>query len=360
MDEQKVKNTLTAASTQGVSGQTESTAAAAGEDTTGFDNAARIRSMYSRVRSGESFTPQYNEERAAEIGRMYDAARNQQVTGLEESGAQALSDAQANRDSLAGIYNTQRNAAAVDWERQRRNFLEGAATSGINTGAGSQAELSMMGMRQRSQNQLGQAQAQAEAEADRKMADIKRSTQAAIAEAVSKNDYNRAAALLDEYNNAYNRSVTEEKMLYDRDMQRAQLLGQYGDFSGYADLYGDETAAQAKAIWAAQNPQLAFSAGAITADQYDNLRMGRPMNEGLDETGTRIAGTSLFGFSNTGNSGWTGIDYDNQGQSRSDIMEAQRVLHNMGLYNGNIDGLRGNQTDAALAAAKERGVNLIA
>ena len=194
------------------------------------------------------------------ISDMYDAQIEAQRAALQEQGDQALSDAQANRDKIASLYNKQRNAASVDWERQRRNFLEGANTSGLNTGAGSQAELSMMSMYQRAQNDLGAAQAQAEADADRNIADIKRSTQASINEAIAKNDYQKAAALLDEYNAEYNRAV-----------ERAEALGQYGDFSGYAALYGDEAAAQMRYTWIMSNPEIALAMGAITKDQYAQL-----------------------------------------------------------------------------------------
>ena len=201
------------------------------------------------------------------ISAMYDAQIAAQRAALQESGDQALSDAQANRDKIADLYNTQRNAASVDWERQRRNFLEGAATSGINTGSRSQAELSMMGMYQRRQNTLGAAQAQAEAEADRNIADIRRNTQASINEAIAKNDYQKAAALLDEYNEQYNRAV-----------DRAEALAKFGDFTGYAALYGDNLATQMFYNWAAQNPATAYKMGAISDQQYNNLMMGLPIN----------------------------------------------------------------------------------
>lgn len=207
------------------------------------------------------------EDRTQAINAMYDANIAARRADIEEQGAQALSDAQANRDRIADIYNQQRNASEVDWERQRRNFLEGAATSGINTGAGSQAELSMMGQQQRSQTRLGAEQANAEVQADRNIADISRNTQAQIGQAVAQNDYQRAAALLDEYQNTYNRA-----------MDRAGAMAQFGDFSGYAAVYGEEAAQQMFYSWAAQNPQLAYNTGAITQDQYNNLISGRPIN----------------------------------------------------------------------------------
>lgn len=225
--------------------------------------------------------PVYNLEdpqRVQAINDMYDANINAQRAALQESGDQAVSDAQANRDQIARNYQTQMNASAVDWERQRRNFLEGANQNGINTGAGSQAQLAMIGQQQRAQTILGNAQAQAETEADRNIADIRRNTQAAINEAVAKNDYQRAAALLDEYNQIYTRS-----------MQKAQALAQYGDFSGYASVYGDDAANAMRQSWLAQNPDLAYQMGQITQAQWQNLKSGLPMNQGLDANGNAIA-----------------------------------------------------------------------
>lgn len=243
--------------------------------------------------------PAVTPENTKAINDMFDANINAQKIALQESGDQALSDAQANRDNIAKIYQQQKNASAVDWERQRRNFHEGANTSGINTGAGSQAELSMMGMQQRSQNALGAAQAGAEVEADRNIADIRRNTQAAINQAIAENDYKKAAALLDDYNLQYNRA-----------MARAQDLAAFGDFSGYAAIYGEQQANSMWTSWVAQNPQVAYMMGQITADQYANLKAGLPINQNLDVNGVRIPGTttpdSLYGVGTNVRGGFGG------------------------------------------------------
>ena len=248
------------------------------------------------------------------INDMFDANINAQKTALQESGDQALSDAQANRDNIAKIYQQQRNASAVDWERQRRNFLEGANTSGINTGAGSQAELSMMGMQQRSQNSLGAAQAGAEVEADRNIADIRRNTQNAINEAIAENDYKRAAALLDDYNLQYNRA-----------MARAQDLAAFGDFSGYAAIYGEAQANSMWTSWVAQNPQVAYMMGQITADQYSNLKAGKPINDGLDANGVRIVNPLAAGFTGGGGGGDGGGNSNWAEQQREQLVQGVGV-----------------------------------
>jgi hypothetical protein len=115
------------------------------------------------------------------------------------------------------------------------------------------------------------------AEAERQMANLTASYQTNIQTALANNDYQKAAALLDEYNNGY-----------ERDLKNAQVLAEFGDFTGYAGLYGQEQADNMFAIWASQNPDLAYLSGNITKDQRDNIKGGRPMNEGLDENGIRI------------------------------------------------------------------------
>jgi len=250
------------------------------------------------------------------INDMYDAQINAQRAALQEEGAQALSDAQANRDKIASLYNKQRNAASVDWERQRRNFLESANTSGINTGAGSQAELSMMSAYQRSQNDLGAAQAQAEADADRNIADIKRSTQASINEAIAKNDYQKAAALLDEYNEQYNRAV-----------DRAEALAEFGDFSGYAALYGDDAAAQMRYTWVMSNPEIALATGQITQQQYAALTLYKQY--------PALAMTGMTGATSSGGSDWaSNLNYELESMVSSGRMsadEARQIANTYGL-----------------------------
>lgn len=75
---------------------------------------------------------------------------------------------------------------------------------------------------------------------------------------------------------------------YRQGLSDAETRAAYGDFGGYAELYGPETAAAMYAAWAAQNPQLAYGTGQLTADQYQNLLGGRPLNDGLDANGMRV------------------------------------------------------------------------
>ena len=89
-------------------------------------------------------------------------------------------------------------------------------------------------------------------------------------------DYGRA---LDEANtawnrvyqtgsDAYNRSVSEEQQEYNRNMDYAQTMAAYGDFSGFAELFGADRAKEMQKVWNSGNPDLAYNSGKITAEEY--------------------------------------------------------------------------------------------
>ena len=113
-----------------------------------------------------------------------------------------------------------------------------------------------------------------------------------------------AAKLADIIPTLYGQALDEYNADYERAMANAELRAQYGDFGGYADVYGPETAAEMYAGWAAQNPSLAYLAGQLTKDQYDNLNAGRPLNDGLDETGVRVVPLGGGGYGHDPSGDW--------------------------------------------------------
>ena len=225
-------------------------------------------------------------DRVDAINTMYNAQQQARLNELQNAYNLSRSDMQAAADQINPNFQRQANDLAVQYERNRRNFNEGAILNGINTGAGAQADLARASEYQRDFGNLRTAQANQMAEAERQMANLTASYQTNIQTALANNDYQRAAALLDEYNNGY-----------ERDLKNAQILAEFGDFSGYAGLYGREQADNMFAIWASQNPDLAYLSGNITQAQRDNIKGGRPMNEGLDENGNRIVTASSGGGS---------------------------------------------------------------
>lgn len=261
----------------------------------------------------------YNTARTDAINQIYDAQRKAREEELKAAYDRSMSDYQAARDKIAPEYQKQANDLSVQYERNRQNFNNQAAATGINSGTASQAALARGGEYQRDFGNLRTAEANATAEADRQMANLTAEYQANIRAALADNDYKKAQALLDEYNNGYQ-----------RDLKNAQILAEFGDFSAFANLYGADQAKNMEAVWRAQNPELAasldYAAGKIDAEQYRQL------------TGTYPAGyipAGGLGGGGGGVSDWTGygsgvpIDYT---PSRYPGI-ANEICHN----NGSID-----------------------
>lgn len=188
----------------------------------------------------------------------------------------------------------------MQYERNRRNFNRQAAGSGLNTGTASQAALAQNSTWQRDYGNLRTAEADALTEADRQMAALETQYKSAVAQAIAENDYNRAKALMDEYGNQESRDAT-----------MAKILAGYGDFSGYAKLYGDDAANNMAQYWIYSNPQLAYSMGKISADEYARL------------TGKRTGGKATGGktLSEAFTDDKYGQDYTSNGLNLTDMME---------------------------------------
>lgn len=241
-------------------------------------NTSNATSVNTNVANPSPATPTATEGENR-INAMFDAQKQNQLNQLETAYNQSLSAQQAARDKIAPQYQTAANDLAVQYERNRRNFNQQAAANGLNTGTASQAALAQNNEYLRDFGKLRASEGEALANADRGIADLTTNYQGSISAAVADNDYKRAAALLDEYNAERN-----------RDLAKAETLASYGDFSGFAAIYGQAVADSMKANWAAGNPKLALMTGAITQAQYDNLAAGKPMNEGLDTNGNKVAG----------------------------------------------------------------------
>ena len=210
-----------------------------------------------RNQNGQINTGAYDTARIKEINSMYDAQKNARMAELESAYNLSRSDYEASREKIAPQYQQSANDLSTQYEKSRQAFQRQAAASGLNTGTGAQEALARSGQYQRDMGRLRTAEADAFAENRRQQDNLTAKYQSDVAQALANNDYQRAAALLDEYNNSYNRR-----------MQEAEQLAQYGDFSGYSSLYGQDTADTMSSVWNAQNPALAYSMGRITADQY--------------------------------------------------------------------------------------------
>jgi len=166
------------------------------------------------------------------VSAMYDANRDANLANMEAEYNRARSQQEADAAQIAGNYRQQFNDLGAQYERQRRNNNVQAAANGLNSGTASQMQLAQTNSYLRSAGQLGAAQAQEQATAARGLADLESAYRSQVNQAVANADYQKAQALLQGYN--------EDR---DRQMQQAQTLAQYGDFSGYGGLMNPEQVA---------------------------------------------------------------------------------------------------------------------
>ena len=209
-------------------------------------------------------------------------AYQQNTESMRNAYEQNMSDANAAREQISPRYQEGMNALSAEYERQRRNNNMQGAVNGLNTGAGSQLALGQSMGYQATQGQMSRSEQEALNEADRAIGDLSRdynnrnsalemqynnsladlqvNYENKIAEAAANNDYQLAAALLDEYG-----------AQYDRIMQQADRMAEFGDFSMYANIYGIDAANEMQKAWAMQNPQIAWAMGKLSADDYYKL-----------------------------------------------------------------------------------------
>ena len=198
--------------------------------------------------------------RTDQINALYDAQKEAQLNELKGAYEQNLSNAQAARDKLPGQYQQSQNDLATQYERNRLNLNRQFSANGINTGAASQAQLSRSNEYLRDFGKLKAAENQAIADADRGINDLTAAYNRNVASAGASVEASRTGALLDE-------GARQQQ----QDLNKAQLLAGYGDFSGFAALYGDNVANNMLAIWKAQNPDLAYRTGQMTPQEYYNM-----------------------------------------------------------------------------------------
>lgn len=217
-------------------------------------------------------------DRNSVINSMYDAQREAGVAGLKSAYDTSRSAQEAAKADIAPKYQTAANDTATQYERNRRNFQTQAAGSGLNSGASGQAAVSQNNAYLRAFGNLRAGEAKALADADRGLANLETQYQSDVAKFNAENEAARQTALLNEDNNALT-----------RDRENANLLAQYGDFSGYAALFGQEAADQMAAIWAAQNPDLAYNTGRIDAERYKEMTGKYPVGYNASGDGNNPA-----------------------------------------------------------------------
>lgn len=128
------------------------------------------------------------------------------------------------------------------------------------------------------------------------------------------------------------REEKQREQEYQHGQSEAAARAKYGDFGGYAALYGEETANQMKNYWIASNPDAAYNMGLISAERYYSM------------TGGYAPGQAAQGAASSGSSGrgW----YPSTAPDGRDAKTVQRELRNRG-YNIAVDGAWGPKSQKA-------------
>lgn len=169
----------------------------------------------------------------------------------------------AQQDKLPERYRAAMNSAAAQSAMAKKAFDEQAAASGLNSGASGQAALDASAVYQGNLSNLHQSRASDMAEIDRAKADLTAQYETAVAKAKAEGDASLAKALYQEmirvqglqreddqiaydrgrdtladqrYDQQYSDSRADTE--YERKAQSAAIRAQFGDFSGYAELWG--------------------------------------------------------------------------------------------------------------------------
>lgn len=291
-----------------------------------------------------------------EINALYDAQKAQQEQSLKTAYDQNVQTLQNSKQAIAPLYNQQANDLSTQFERTRRMNNMKADYNGLNTGAASQMDLAQQSNYLNSFGKLRTAQAQAEQAVDQKLADLEISYKNSVSQALADNDYQRAAALMKEYQRrdeatkeeqryqyniktaaqqyadqyarqqeqdafareqyqnslaaqsweqqykerAYNDALAQQQS--EEALNAAKIRAAYGDFSGYEALYGADTANAMREFWIQANPDYAYANGLMDANKYYQLTGRYPAGYSTGSSG----GTG--GYSRSGGGGGNDID----------------------------------------------------
>lgn len=298
-----------------------STAQASG-DTSGMESAhsaaERVRasagysgggdgSEYIRLTSDGGYSPgtiMSYEPQTEAAERAYDASTRQGLAALNTQYVSSAGTLEQEKGQIAASYGAQANAVEADNERAKQAMNERAAASGINSGAGTQAALSLNNAYQSAMSQVRAGEAAANADLAGRISQLKLDYNAKAAELKAQGEASKANAILGEYQaaaksaasaseaqadenyRAYTSGYTAAKDraetqyqtandVYKRAASDAATLAKYGDFSGYAAIgYTDGQIAAMEQSWAVQNPLLAYKLGKISAREYYSIVYG--------------------------------------------------------------------------------------
>lgn len=238
---------------------------------------------------------------SAQIAQMYDAQMAAKQQSMEDAYNQNLTTMQRAKDEIAPTYFNQGNDLATQYERTRRNNNMRADMNGLNTGTASQMDLAQQSNYLDAFGQIRTAQANAERQADQQIADLEVAYKSQVAQALADNDYQKATALLQEYQRRDNAAEEMRRYNQQQAMADAKLRAAYGDFGGYEALYGADTANAMREFFLQANPDYAYANGLMSVDKYYKLTGKYPAGYTPPSSG---GGYGRSGSGNNGAGSW--------------------------------------------------------
>lgn len=224
------------------------------------------------------------------------------LAGLKGAYTKGMAAYDAQQDKLPERYQAAMNSAAAQSAMSQKAFAEQAAASGLNSGTSGQAALDAGAVYQGNLSNLHQARAGDMAELDRAKAALTAEYETAVAKAQAEGDASLAKALYQELirvqglerqdeQTAYDRgrdllsdqrwdmqyADQKESQSYERQLQSAALMAQFGIYDGYAQLWGipKETVNTMVAEYARQK-QISEQQAAL---ELDSMRLNNQLLE---------------------------------------------------------------------------------
>lgn len=209
------------------------------------------------------------DERKKEIESYFEKEKQAELERLRHEHEKADAAAREENEALDRKFADEGNNLAVQYERNRRNFNVQAAARGLNTGTASQAELANNAMYLRQSGAHSARRTAAREKGIAALNELTASYEQKAGEASADIDRRRDQTIFSE------REKHMQKML-----SQASTLAKYGDFSLYAEIYGAEQAKNMERVWLSQNPNLAFSMGRLSLDEYRKITGRNPPGYG--------------------------------------------------------------------------------
>jgi hypothetical protein len=225
---------------------------------------------YAATGSGAGYSGGVDRSAESFINGIYEAKTNSATAALKSAYDQSVLAGNSARNAIPGTYYDARNQTAAQSAIERQNFNEYAAASGLNNGAGGQAQLAMGNTLQANLSSLDKQQAKDISAVDLQLAQIKAKYEGDIAAAIAEGKLQEAQALYQQYQidqqNAIQQAQFDAQMNanksnsnYAQMLNKAQTLAAAGDFSGYKALgYTAEEIASLQTSYLVSNSNVTF------------------------------------------------------------------------------------------------------